>query len=382
LKEESNDRIKEYQNAEHKILKIDDLLFNLKNNTDLVLKKQQTSNFDFKKSIIKRIELKNSQVKNEIMQKYDQALENINARIFESIERSTRDLLKINLNTGYLPVVGEKVQSVKNEITFVRFWISYLSKNYEIGLSLEQAVVYHTIFKSLNYIVLDSLTLAKSWIEALGHEENVRQESASPLWVSRLDWLGVATYLESIEKNKIAIISNYNIAIVDAYLLPQLTRWRLSSQSSSQKVFLVSAVANKDKIENKEIFTIASSVPGEEIIRFDLEKNVSNSESISVSKGMVKVSFDAYRKWIITSNNHGLRRAIVEIPKDKFQIVIPDFVFENFICLTSNLEIYFSFIASVDISIEATVKQYVVGYYGEEMFVSYKQSVLGMLEHE
>lgn len=367
---------------EHRISKLEKQLSKLENNFDLTIKKIQEDYHDSKKTMIKDFELKNEEQKNFIFKKYDEALANIDSRIIESIEQSKRELLKINLDTALLPLKGDKVQNIKNEVTFIKFWINYLSDNYEIALSVEEAIIYHSIFKTLSYIVSDKFNIIRSWIESLGFEEDVRIESASPLWMNRLDWLGLSSHLEGSKRNKLGVISNYNIAIAEAYLIPQLTRWKLSTISSTHKLFLISSIDEKDRLENKEIFTLAGVVPREDLFKFKTNKNLTNNEQFSMSKGMPKVSLDSYVKWILPRSKDSLRREVVDLVQDKFQIKTPEALYENFMSLLSNLEIYFDYLEAVEISLDATLKPYVESYYGGEKYIQLKGYVLGILENE
>lgn len=337
---------------------------------------------DLRSKLTKEILRKNNDLQIEINEKYDNALSELNLRLVKAIEENKKGFLRINEDTKLLSKVGEKFQNILKEPIFVHAWINYLSDKYEINLSLEEAVIYHSIFKSCNYIAVDDFLIVKSWIETLGSEDDTRIDSASPLWVNTLDWYGLLAHLENSNENyKIGILTNFDTALTESYLLPTLDKWFISGKKEKQKLFLVHS-SGKEKLTQPNIYSLVVKLPFGQARTESLAVDISSMDSFPLDKMMPKVKASTLLEWTQQVKDTSFRKAIVEIPKMKDGIHVPESCYLNFKRLYSNLSKFFSQKDSFKISIDSVVRPYLETTYGSERAQTILTFITQMAENE
>lgn len=145
------------------------------------------------------------------------------------------------------PLVGPIVRThpqyrVSRELEFVTSWMQVLLHQHDSVLTFEQAVAYHRTLVSSSVIVSDR-TLALSWIECLGWHSSTIHIAASPTWSEEADWAPAATHLFADgagRSPRLAVIHNFDVGLVDCYLMPSLALWALRERSKGlAKLFLV-----------------------------------------------------------------------------------------------------------------------------------------------
>ena len=335
-----------------------------------------------KTKLLKEISKKNDELLQEVHEKYDQAFSELNLRLVKAIEENKKGFLRINEDTKILAKVGEKHQNITKEPIFIHAWLNYLSNKYDVNLSLEEAVIYHTVFKTCNYISVHDFILPKSWIEAMGFEEETRVDSASPLWVNTLDWYGLVTHLENTSDTfKVGVLTNFDVALTESYLFPTLDKWFISGKKEMQKLFLVSSVS-KEKIVQPGVYALVAKLPYGQAGEFSLINDISNMDSFQLDKAMPKVKTSVLLEWTLKSKEESFRRAIVEIPKDRDGVIVPDSCYLNFKRLYSNLCKYFSTSDSFKIAMDTIIRPYLMSSYGLEKAETTINFIYEMVENE
>lgn len=134
---------------------------------------------------------------------------------------------------------------VNNEKVFLDSWFTCLARNYEIAITPEQLLAFHSVY-SANRVVMTDRNLLSAWLDCLGWKRFVKHIVASPLWSKEEDWREGAEFVFEDRKDKltprILIIHNFDIGILDCYLSPTLLLWSLKARSSElTKIFLIPA---------------------------------------------------------------------------------------------------------------------------------------------
>jgi archaellum component FlaC len=134
---------------------------------------------------------------------------------------------------------------ITTELEFLSVWQTMLSQQYDVQVPSELLAAYHSVFLANRTIVSD-FKLASTWISCLGWSSFTKHLVASPLWSTEEDWHdGVAHLLaepsSSAREPRHLMIHNYNVAVVDCYLVPTLLLWALRGQKRNvyQKLFLI-----------------------------------------------------------------------------------------------------------------------------------------------
>jgi hypothetical protein len=115
-------------------------------------------------------------------------------------------------------------------------------------------VNYHSLLASSPVIILNNSEVADAWIDALGWSSYVYRIAASPTWSSVDDWYDGAEFIFSENNNnpKILLIYDFDIGLVEGYLLPILKVWRSSGYGQPyEKIVLISS--NDHGMENNKI---------------------------------------------------------------------------------------------------------------------------------
>lgn len=333
---------------------------------------------------ILRNELKTEQesFENETISGFNLKIDQINDRITAAFDQANRNFLDINSQITLLPKNDCKQQPLAQEEVFVNAWLHYLSDKYEKAMTLDEVMILHSIFKSLSYVILREEALCKSWVEALGVEEQTAVEIVNPLWVNRLDWLGLSSHLEDSRDNlKLSFVSNFNTAIVDAYLIPTLTKWHSTSSKNYQKMFLLPLVGGEDGLDYKNVYSVAGEVPLSGFSGASLESDLSSKDSFRPGKYMPKVKYKTFLSWIEEEGLSDFRSVLIDIPRERDGIIIPESAYLNFQSLMVNLMKYFSRKESLNISLKICIEPFVRSHYGEEISSNYSDFVKEFLQH-
>ncbi|WP_286233380.1 hypothetical protein [Thalassotalea sediminis] len=115
-------------------------------------------------------------------------------------------------------------------------------------------VNYHSLLASSPVIVLSNGEVADAWINALGWDSYAYRIAASPTWSSVDDWYEGAEFIfsEKSNKPKILLIYDFDLGLVEGYLLPILKVWRASGYGRPyEKIILISS--NENVIENNNL---------------------------------------------------------------------------------------------------------------------------------
>ena len=164
-------------------------------------------------------------------------------------------------------------------------------------------VNYHSLLASSPVIILNNSEVADAWIDALGWSSYVYRIAASPTWSSVDDWYDGAEFIFSEKNNnpKILLIYDFDIGLVEGYLLPILKVWRSSGYGQPyEKIVLISS--NDHGMENNKILEPVIWLP---------EKHLNNAET-STSPFILKqhqvsqsaaISTKAFVSWLNQQQN-------------------------------------------------------------------------------
>jgi hypothetical protein len=170
------------------------------------------------------------------------------------------------------PIVGAAPSfKITTEPEFLGAWQAMLSQNDNLLIPTELLVAYHSVLLA-NRVIISDFKVASTWINCLGWSRFVKHVVASPLWSTEEDWQdGVAHLMAepsgTVREPRYLIIHNYNVAVVDCYLVPTLLLWALRGQKRNvyRKLFLIPA-------EGKSTIVPSVSEHGAVIERYDSEK--------------------------------------------------------------------------------------------------------------
>lgn len=146
------------------------------------------------------------------------------------------------------PISHTHVQCrLSRELDFVSSWVHQLLHRHDVAITFEQAVAYHRALLS-SYVVVCGLPLATSWVECLGWQPYAVHIAASPTWSEEADWAPAAEHLfggDAGRTPRLAVLHNYEVGLVDCYVVPSLALWALRGPSRGlAKLFLVPSKEN------------------------------------------------------------------------------------------------------------------------------------------
>lgn len=360
----SRDSVSQIQNsinsAETKIKKLQN---NLKLLKDSVPEQIEKSEKDMRKKI--REELEGEIAK--VHEKYTAEIETINERLLKTIDSGKRDLLEMNGEVFTHKVFTQERKQLAQEEILINAWQAHMSQNYGKHVTLDEAAAYHTIFKSLSYVVVEDKILCKSWVEVMGMEDRTCIENSSPLWVSRLDWLGLSVHLEQAGNQLFSgIVSDFDTGVVEAYLLPTLKKWLDSKKNTNQKLFLVPSASKENAIDYSSIFSVAGKIPSAGLKGASLKVNLSDKGVFRIDQALPVISYSKYKGWIEEHNPSEFRRVMIEIPFERDKIKIAEDVLGNFSSLMNNLDKYFKKNDAFRLAYNVVVKPFVEANYAAE----------------
>ena len=204
--------------------------------------KELTKNINEGISEINGISKQLSTLKIEIHHDINESLREYKAKI----RREFKDLLSANIdvNTGSLgpyseyvsPLVRKKDISIppENKITSEdKFVAIFYHKLIDLDetYSYTSACLFHAILKTGNCVIIENEAIVFAWLETLGWGGNSITMPASPAWHSEKDWRYGANHLfvNTEQIPKILFIYDYDVGLVEGYLLPTLRVWRSSN---------------------------------------------------------------------------------------------------------------------------------------------------------
>ena len=303
----------------------------------------------------------------------------IDEKIKEVVENEKRKFFEVDFRPVWLEQVDGKREHIAQEEVFLGTWKDYLSSRYDIYLTDEQVVVYHTFLKCMNYSIFSELQILESWIEMLGFEEQTFVESTNPLWTRRLDWIGLSSHLEDQSKaRKLGIMKDFDTAIVGAYLVPQISRWCGSSIQNSMHLFLIPSENNADKMNFNEVVSIAGLFQKEFLPEMTSSRKLPNHK-FDLNKYMPRVQEKNFKRWVLEPEETIFRKELVDTPEKSLGIKIPEEVLKNFNKLYINLKPYLIESSAKRVAISLSVEPYIRVCYGNEMLGKYIDFVMVFL---
>ncbi len=303
----------------------------------------------------------------------------IDEKIKEVVENEKRKFFEVDFRPVWLEQVEGKREHIAQEEVFLGTWKDYLSSRYDIYLTDEQVVIYHTFLKCMNYSIFSELQILESWIEMLGFEEQTFVESTNPLWTRRLDWIGLSSHLEDQSKaRKLGIMKDFDTAIVGAYLVPQISRWCGSSIQDSMHLFLIPSENNPDKMNFNEVVNIAGLFQKEFFPEVTSSRKLPNHK-FDLNKYMPRVQEKNFKKWILEPEETIFRKELVDTPEKSLEIKIPEEVLKNFNKLYINLKPYLIEASAKRVAISLSLEPYIRTCYGNEMLGKYIDFVMVFL---
>ncbi len=319
----------------------------------------------------------------EVRRLVNTSLAEMNEKISLLFKAEKKDLMGASVEAENIQTLDVKRQDIKQEAIFVHAWLKHLSDAYGIYLTLDQAVLIHCVFKTLNFVSVENVSICRSWLETLGLEGLVKLESASPLWINQLDWYGLYSHLSLGEgKLKVGILSNYDTAITESYLKPALQRWSISGSSLMKKLFLIQSTDSDDKLAQNEILSLVSELKYEDYPEIALKVDLSGEDKFPFDKAMPRIKESTLESWTKFDNGQSLKRIVVEIPKERDGILISEYQLSVFSSLLKNLADYFERVNCINIAHEIVLRRYVEVKYGVDLSIKYRNFIVEMLEYE
>lgn len=239
----------------------------------------------------------------------------------DSIVNQCRELISLNIqglgstdenNKDYLsPLLGKPKfldlpkGQIKTESNFIS---SFHGKLQEImpGVTYTDTCIYHIIFKSSPCLICSRPDIYKKWLSTLGWNDYSLSIAATPTWGSEEDWKLGAIHLFGNNKiiPKILFVFDYDIGLIEGYLLPTLRLWREGKfEPIFSKLVLIPSESNKtiDQFRLLEAAnflnnSILSSNPD-----FDLLDNWRKQEELDIYKSNIPtagVDTSTFSSWI------------------------------------------------------------------------------------
>ena len=263
---------------------------------------------------------------------------------FELTKENIQSLLRFkqNLRTGSLKVLPKKKYVSEKE--FILKWYSELENGDWFKISLDQAVVYHTIFKTSLVSILEDSSLFESWLSSLGWMPGNKIIAVNPVWTREEDWVDGVQHLQGgtiVNFMPSLTIHNYNCGIPEASFFPTLLR--LTKQKDDVRVVLVPSESIEEKVRS-ELLTIAPLIS-----RNDIHNGLGNSIGSTIEYKAYRGSAteiipgENFHQWDIggISATGSSEKAILEIAKGT-GIIFPNNLFERFCGLLRGLSKYFN----------------------------------------
>ena len=260
-----------------------------------------------------------STLKIEIQHNTNNSLRNSESKIYQEC----KDLLSANIgvNTGsidhYSNYVSPLVQKTKISISpeskitseekFVAIFYHKLI-DLDETYSFASACLFHAILKTGNCVIIENDEIVLTWLDTLGWGGNSITLPASPAWHSEKDWRYGANHLfvDTEQIPKILFIYDYDVGLVEGYLLPTLRVWRSKSfKPRLARMYLVPSNTFVE-IENERLLESACTLNDSTCHSFKIDNINLNQKWKKQEDNVVKhhnvedtgVSADVFNSWI------------------------------------------------------------------------------------
>ncbi|MFC1749151.1 hypothetical protein ACFL2V_10140 [Pseudomonadota bacterium] len=160
----------------------------------------------------------------------------------------------------------KKFNIVTDENHFAAHYCMLLERVYNIFIDRTQALIYHTLFLEMPLILVEDYFLFEAWVKALGWEKNVLPLVATPTWLSERDWSdGVQSILDENDNPQFIVIHNFDVALVQCYLMPLLHKRSLRDAEISSMTKLVLVSSETDVLtEYPDILQYGVGIPADD----------------------------------------------------------------------------------------------------------------------
>ena len=244
------------------------------------------------------------------------------------ILQECKDLLRANIGTNansignYSDYVSPLVQknnistppdsNITSEEKFVAIFyhkLIDLDETYSFG----SACLFHAILKTGNCVIIENDEIVLTWLDTLGWSRNSITMPASPAWHSEKDWRYGANHLfvDTQQIPKILFIYDYDVGLIEGYLLPTLRVWRSSSfKPPLARMYLVPTNAFVE-IENERLLESACTLSDSTCHSFKIDNVSLNKKWKKQEDNVVKhhnvedtgVSADVFSSWSKTDSS-------------------------------------------------------------------------------
>lgn len=171
-------------------------------------------------------------------------------KIGKTIEDQNREMGRINEKIGrkFLGATGQsgkgvrKIDAGKNRIPeedFVFFWMSKLSGTPFATIQFDDLLATHLFFKAFRCIILQDSALYDSWLSAMGWKKFLHTAAADPSWIKRESCIDLETFCSIEDAPNVFKILNFNSALVEGYLLPNVLPWMDREEFIDRKIALI-----------------------------------------------------------------------------------------------------------------------------------------------
>jgi len=227
-------------------------------------------------------------------------------KILEQIESVTQDRNVLEELPRKISRISppKKATIVSKETTFSAHFSLNILKKFELNVDPTQALIYHTLFLESPVVILDDYFLFDAWVNTLGWEKNVISYTATPAWSSEKNWsAGVRALRSNDNIPKFIVIHNFDLALVQCYLLPLLHELSIVSKfsSCSPKIVLVPSELDVQS-EYPDILQYGAGINGGDYYRLDNKERILKTPIESVKLGIqvsegTFVKMNALQEW-------------------------------------------------------------------------------------
>lgn len=231
----------------------------------------------------------------------------------------------------YVPASGSATYKLTKEPDFINSWFALMSRNAKSLIANELLFAYQSVFLANRVVVCDQRAL-DSWLKTLGWDAFTKRLVASPLWTSEADWADGVQYLFGDLGNsktpRILVIHNYDVAVVECYLIPSLILWSLQASRTGfwTRIFLVpssqSQQYNRGLLEQAALVKSDTAKPSTKLQLATPQPKVVTSREVPI--GVDPKIFTQWLKPLVTDTNE------LDVLERQFDLVFPPQVVLNF----------------------------------------------------
>ena len=223
----------------------------------------------------------------------------------------------INNSTTKEHAFDSKEENI-TEVDFLERFSKSLS-SFNLNLNEHDVIAIHTLLKDNPVIVVNDRRLYDSWVYSLGWTKYLIKFAASIRWSSPNDWQNdlIDLLVKEAPFPVIIEIFNYDIGLVEGYLLPLLTLWKeCNYMQNTSKIVL--HPTNQVPSEEKLLLSEHAVLLGTQCYKTKLERNLSYNIGVSElrnSKDVTPVSINCFSEWILPVkrlNNRLIKKFIDE----------------------------------------------------------------------